>query len=373
MPLVPYATVHGPAKESNRFIPDDSIKPPTLVLNLLHEKEDDIISCGHCRQPGAQLRCSRCKCVKYCSTTCQKDHFQIHKKNCKAIRKQYEQVNLSYSAEHVHPGTVFSAVEECVKMGDLLLKVGYQESDTIANGTLYYRAALKYFVMPMGLYKNNYHLAMGAFLENKVLLLISALGGEQETIKSWCTESYISGPEHDPTLAQNNPILLDKSNRSNYYERRKVLPEHFVGEEDGCALRGLTVNDTFFKFIYLFQCMKALALYRENLERINTLKEEVSVDDVSNNILPYLGVSDEGGEEGMRLRIRRTINAITLDGKLSCLVHLRDSIPFRREHAPDFFENSTIRTAPGPEYWMLLQDLFFETQGVNAILNEFVA
>ena len=149
MPLVPYATVHGPAKESNRFIPDDSIKPPTLVLNLLHEKEDDIISCGHCRQPGAQLRCSRCKCVKYCSTTCQKDHFQIHKKNCKAIRKQYEQVNLSYSAEHVHPGTVFSAVEECVKMGDLLLKVGYQESDTIANGTLYYRAALKYFVMPM--------------------------------------------------------------------------------------------------------------------------------------------------------------------------------------------------------------------------------
>jgi len=193
-----YSTVHGPANISNRFLPDDSIKPPTLIQNLIEEDEADI-SCGHCRQLGATLRCSRCKCVKYCSQSCQKEHFEIHKNNCKAIGKQYKKIETNYNECHsvmnsLGPGGIFNAVETLIKTGDLLLEIGYKESDTIANGRLYYQAALTYYLNPMGYYKNNYHHALGGFLERKVILLITVLSGGFAAIRSWCEESYISGP-----------------------------------------------------------------------------------------------------------------------------------------------------------------------------------
>ena len=207
----------------------------------------------------------------------------------------------------------------------------------------------------MGYYKNNFHHALG-FLENKVMLLITALGGGCEAIKTWCKDSYISGPEHNPHLNQLNPVNVDKSARSKYYD---------VEDED--AMLDLTKGDTLFQLIYLYHSMKALALYREDVERVNTLKDKVpGVEDESNNILPYLVSS---GEEDLVMRIRRTIHAITCDEKISYLEHLRDSLPFKREHAPGLFQDNTISTA-GPECWMLLQDLFFETPGVNVILNE---
>ena len=90
--------------------------------------------------------------------------------------------------------SIFTVVDTLIKTGDLLLEIGYKESDTIANGRLYYQAALTYYLKPMGYYKNNYHLALGGFLERKVMLLITVLGGGFAAIRSWCEESYISGP-----------------------------------------------------------------------------------------------------------------------------------------------------------------------------------
>ena len=121
----------------------------------------------------ATLRCSRCKCVKYCSQSCQKEHFKIHKNNCKAIGKQYKKIETNFNdcnsvMNSLGPGGIFNAVETLIKTGDLLLEIGYKESDTIANGRLYYQSALTHYLKPMGYYKNNYHLALGGFLERKV-------------------------------------------------------------------------------------------------------------------------------------------------------------------------------------------------------------
>ncbi|KAK5680914.1 Egl nine 1 [Elasticomyces elasticus] len=41
--------------------------------------------CGICGTGGVLFRCSRCKCVNYCSTPCQAEDWPIHKKMCKVL------------------------------------------------------------------------------------------------------------------------------------------------------------------------------------------------------------------------------------------------------------------------------------------------
>ena len=40
--------------------------------------------CAQCNRPGARLRCSRCKCVCYCSAGCQRAAWAVHKRTCLA-------------------------------------------------------------------------------------------------------------------------------------------------------------------------------------------------------------------------------------------------------------------------------------------------
>ena len=40
--------------------------------------------CAQCNRPGARLRCSRCKCVCYCSASCQRAAWAVHKRTCLA-------------------------------------------------------------------------------------------------------------------------------------------------------------------------------------------------------------------------------------------------------------------------------------------------
>lgn len=39
-------------------------------------------NCASCAKPGAPSVCSRCKGVKYCSSSCQKNHWKTHKPHC---------------------------------------------------------------------------------------------------------------------------------------------------------------------------------------------------------------------------------------------------------------------------------------------------
>jgi len=41
-----------------------------------------VTPCDYCNRDHADLKCSRCKCVYYCSQTCQKKDWKEHKKPC---------------------------------------------------------------------------------------------------------------------------------------------------------------------------------------------------------------------------------------------------------------------------------------------------
>ena len=199
----------------DRFYPDYDIKPPDLVQKLIDGTDEDEYACGNCRQPGL-LRCGRCKCVKYCSAECQKIHFSFHKKNCKAISRQKANVEESLTRFDGFPMAGYEAVKEMMEYADLLVTVGYQESDTVENGKLFYREALKYYTEPMKVYRVQYHEALGCFLEDRVILLIVALGGGDEEIKAWCTSSEITGPHR--VSGTELITTTKKSGRHDYYE-----------------------------------------------------------------------------------------------------------------------------------------------------------
>ena len=42
----------------------------------------DINACASCTSPQGLKQCARCKTVAYCSTTCQRAHWQTHKPSC---------------------------------------------------------------------------------------------------------------------------------------------------------------------------------------------------------------------------------------------------------------------------------------------------
>ena len=367
---------------SPRYVPDMSIEPPASVLELINgQKDGEPICCSHCRQPNATLRCSRCQCVKYLSQECQKAHFEFHKEACRQISTQKIIVQNGLARCH-EPSGGFFTVAEMMKTGDLILSTGYKESNTVVNGRLYYQEALKYYLMPMVVYKNNYHHACSN-VEDQVLLLIVALGGDDKAIRSWCSEeSSISGANPNPH--EPNRILVDKSPRFDHYEG---LTDEQKESQDimelGVKFRGLAKNDTLFQIIYLFNQMKALSEYRdENNKRLAALKGlNASVDEVSYQpywLPPYLAVHNvEKGEECIVEEIRSTIRAIEHYGKGNYLIHLRDTQPFSEDQAPRLFKSNAGYGTGTPQtgkkfLWMILQDLFFETPGVKSILNEFV-
>lgn len=94
--------------------------------------------------------------------------------------------------------------------------------------------------------------------------------------------------------------------------------------------------------------------------------------DISQNIRPYLGC-DEEDEDKLSRNIECAIAAFRYHGNehKRRLLHLRDSIPFSEEHAPGLFRESRKTSMPGPENWMIMQDCFFEIEGVRSTLEEY--
>ncbi|XP_020616117.1 ankyrin repeat and MYND domain-containing protein 2-like [Orbicella faveolata] len=55
--------------------------------------------CGVCTENRNVKKCSACKTVGYCSVRCQKLHWQTHKKFCKQLAKEYEEMLAAKLAE----------------------------------------------------------------------------------------------------------------------------------------------------------------------------------------------------------------------------------------------------------------------------------
>mmetsp|Transcript_8895 Transcript_8895/g.19976 ORF Transcript_8895/g.19976 Transcript_8895/m.19976 type:complete len:349 (+) Transcript_8895:33-1079(+) len=316
-------------------------------------------SCGHCRQP-ASLRCARCKVTKYCSAACQKEHFKFHKKGCKSIKEKRDALEKDLQQKK-HVGVSDDSttiedkvVEKMLKLGELLIAVGYRESDTIVHGSLYYREALKYFVMPRRYIHGDFHRKWeGA--EDVILLLLVILGGDDGTIQEWCLESGTQRVMN--YLPAENPEAISL----------------------GLQIQGYAEDDVPFQAVLLLSLMKLLANYRRDLAGLAVYKEtmqnaataigcSVSIDHIFEHVSSYLMGDTHDGKIEMEIlpdSINTVISAIRYHGNESHLVHLRDTIPLTSDHAPKLF------IVMINELWMIFQDCFFETPGLNDILHEF--
>ena len=66
--------------------------PPTLLAPSVKDGDASILACGHdaCRKVAARtamMRCSRCKGRAYCSASCQKADWKIHRNECVECKK----------------------------------------------------------------------------------------------------------------------------------------------------------------------------------------------------------------------------------------------------------------------------------------------
>ena len=373
----------------------DGVDLPERVQRIVDGIGSSPPCCGNCRKPGASLRCSRCRCVKYCSVLCQKDHFALHKKNCKKIQKKRILVEKNWADEkggHVPDRQDIDSMLDMMtdvsltnltttttfEFADLLLQVGYRESDTVANGSLYYREALKYYLMPIKLlgedeYRDDYY-----WVEDRVLLLMVILGADES---------------HTQAL-----VLSEFSKRYFNYSPSRYLREivgHEIEGNNEFKTVGFARNDLPFQAMLLLSQMKLLVTYRKSLEGLEAYKETMqdaitslgysaSVDDIYKHVSPFLlGEAHEGKVEMevMPDEIRTIVSALLYHKHDGFLRHLKRSIPLQMQHAPALFSpakyNQNIfvgtpdNSAPS-ELWMIFQDCFFEILGMNDILDEFI-
>ena len=202
-------------------------------------------------------------------------------------------------------------------MGDMLLRVGYQESDTIDHGHLYYIEALKYYLIPMKIVKEEYY-SKFRWLEDRVLLLLVLMGSniskntKYGTVQAWC-EKVGSRRFHFLGTRRKLWGLSDEDGNT-------PLAPPFVLGGYGHS------DDRNFQAIMILSEMKLLANYRQSQAGIEAYEEGVttslglttSTKDVLQNISPFL-MGDKNEMETLPERIETALFAIRHHGYESLL------------------------------------------------------
>ena len=216
---------------------------------------------------------------------CQKQHFAVHKKNCRSIHKQEAILEEDWASRDEN-----RLSQRCVDLGDLLVKTAYGESDSIAGGARYYREALKYYLLPMTkfpeyLSRNNF-----PWVEDCILLLVLVLGGDHTTVKDW---SFSVGSERLKRCYRPASELCCEGDWDVYD----------ADLEDGVTpdfeLAGYATDDVTFQAVQLLGKLKKLNEINNHVDALKVVKEvmetaasdlgpTVSVDDVVNHTGAYL-------------------------------------------------------------------------------------
>ena len=146
---------------------------PEEIKQLLQRDDICIKTCANCHKTGLR-RCARCRCQFYCSSECQKAHFDRHKKNCKQIGKIRKKI--ASMVDETTPN--FLKMTACrINLADKLVKTAYEECETLVAGRMFYIEALRLYATPLidpylGSLKKIF-----AFLEDRVYLMIMVCGG----------------------------------------------------------------------------------------------------------------------------------------------------------------------------------------------------
>ena len=89
---------------------------PRKVSETTVKPKSTEFMCSNCSKI-ANERCSRCTAVKYCSKSCQKEHWIVHKSYCNQIKKHMRTVAVEAAALRQYEdwnGDVINLFEECV-------------------------------------------------------------------------------------------------------------------------------------------------------------------------------------------------------------------------------------------------------------------
>lgn len=335
-------------------------------------------------------------------------HFAIHKKNCKAIHKartklevtwegpQWENAEEEERERNSHPAHVDDYIQrsisyciaiETIQMADLLLQIGYRESDTVEHGNVYYRNALKYYIMPISRVKEAQYYIKFGWVDDRILLLLVLLGGDYKSIETECVSFY--SPRNYPLCQQHvedyNALPI---NRCLHFSATRTCLWGRIDENGGTprnpfanSIMGYEDNrDVTFQAIMLLSEMKSMANYRRGLEGERTVEEE------SNNNIDISRVfqrDEKPTEIQLRTRIKKVLFSIRYHNNESLLYSISEDIPLKPEHAPRLFRVSELTNCelagdfgsdtPAPtELWMMYQDYFFETPGLMEVFEEFV-
>jgi len=237
-----------------------------------------------------QLYCYYTTNILTCfQVTCQKQHFKVHKKNCRCINEQrvLEEDWACLSKDSTRWGLQDTA-KKTIALGDLLVKAGYSESDTIAQASRYYREALKYYMLPLT--KFDEYFSTFPWVEDSILLLLLVLGGDHRTVKDWSIK-----------------LGSDRLRRC-YLPASDLDPEADWAVYDGdwdndtiplFDLAGYATDDVSFQVIQLLGIIKRLKAYHLYTNMLEAYKETVevatialgytvSMEDIVNHVATYL-------------------------------------------------------------------------------------
>ena len=290
------------------------------------------------------FRCSQCQVARYCSKQCQKRHYKFHQRSCQTVASLRAK-----AASEPHPPT---AADLYRQLAHVLIIMGHRETDTVHNGRFYYRQALQAWMELWSRYHPRRFFATQG-LEDTLLILLAILKADQNVLAEWC--------------------LLSGSPRG------KIYSSSTTGDAE--------VDDFPLQMTQLLICLHALAEHRLAYAAFSVLEQSQESSsrtsshpqqhqqqpplshDVCERIRSFLPGPRTWVDE-----IQSLIRGMQRNGHGQALRHLRDTIPFGIEQAPNLIRMGRNNTTPPPpaEMWSLYQDSVFTTRGVNDVLHEFL-
>jgi hypothetical protein len=186
-----------------------------------------------------------------------------HKKHYKLISKQRKLVEDGIKKIDGMPWGVREGVVPIIHMGDLLVQIGYQESDTLIHGNVFYREALKFYTMPIKFLRDGMH-STYMFVEDKILLMLVALGGDNEAINSWFQ------------LSLGREGVDVRSARSSWFDKAEPTNNDDKDNQrfrDMLHIKGLVENGKFFHFLYLFNALKKRLSFDKTVTALAVIPE----------------------------------------------------------------------------------------------------
>jgi hypothetical protein len=365
---------------------------------------------GGSQETKKMLRCSRCRVAHFCSPTCQRKHFPVHKKLCKRLaqtmealeshlqhysqqrqeqQQQQEEKLTTHEQQHQHepwrienvmlgsPFFIESRWQAFLEqkndvlgryvsyqkaLGDWSLTMAYSECDTAQRGgAVGLEVALAHYMKLIRIAPFRSSTSTSERTEEIVALLLVACDYDEQayTFIRFCT---LDAPEtrFDSSVrflqeCRDVPVQHCKDEEGNpwIYGKMKLL-------QSKCPENRHWIRTSLaFCTVMLLRVMKRLVCLRNERDATtttSTINITTTNDASSDNLMSITATEQE---------IRDWVQDID-DLYPGFLFHLQNTIPLLPSDRYDVFHPSAPDSC-----WHLLQDCFFLTPGVNSILGEF--